>query len=191
MKQWENTFQYTRAQKNEVSRGLWAAFNYKVQPWDSNSSVWHPTFHTDRQCFHLWEYTCDLMKITSSIWKDNVNLREPIGSISCYMFNFNNYFFVSTVSVWVCAFTYACEYIKRPEDGVISPEIGVTSACEPPEKGLGTKFWIFERVKSTLNHWSISLVPHYNFKGNYYSISVIFLRFFVHLYRRFIQYHPS
>lgn len=92
MKQWESTFQYTRAQKNEVSRALWVAFNYKGQPWDSNSSVLHPTFHTDRQCFHLWQYTCDLTKRTSSIWKDNVNLREPIGSISCYMFNFNNYF---------------------------------------------------------------------------------------------------
>lgn len=178
---------------NEVSWGLWTVFDYKVQPWDSNWSVSHPTFDTDRQCFHIWEYTCDLMKRASSIWKDNDNLREPIERISYYIFNFNTYFIfcVSIVSVWVCVCIYACEHVKRPEDGVWSPENGVTSTCEPPEMGLETKFWIFKRVKSTLNHWSISLVPHYNFIDNYYSINVIFLRFLFHLYSRFIQCHPS
>lgn len=70
---------------------------------ETQTDVSHLTFHTDRQCFHIWECTCDLMKRTSSIWKDNVNLRKPIGSISNYMFNFNNYFIfcVSIVSVWV------------------------------------------------------------------------------------------
>lgn len=70
----------------------------------------------------------------------------------------NIFKFFFCVCVYAQGRTCECRFPWRLEYGIISPEDGVISECEPPNLGFGmsTKLRPSPRPVCSLNHWAIS-----------------------------------